>query len=140
MSITYYLGKTFTNVLIEDFYLKRKFVSIVRLYLEGADTYFSITCGEENVIIREQKERPKNAVSGDFEYVIVEQSIDWLKNATLTSIKYLIDNFGIRRGVAFFFDGNHNFVFYNKGYEIEDTDFFDLNINPLSLDYQLIDM
>ncbi|MDR0698102.1 MAG: hypothetical protein LBG28_02610 [Tannerella sp.] len=133
------IAKTFEKVFIEWFYLNDTPVSIVRLYIKG-DLYFDITCCEENVSIREQEEIPENKVFQEFAYKPIEQNIEWLHQCKIDSIKYLMDLHNIKRGILFIFHNNHNFVYYNKGYEFDDNDIFEIDANIKLLPYVLIDI
>ncbi|GHV59590.1 hypothetical protein FACS1894182_13920 [Bacteroidia bacterium] len=131
------IGKVLEKVLLECFYMNDKFISIVRLYVQ-LYSYFDITCCEENVFIREQKEDPVKTVSGKYNYIPMEQNIEWLHQGKVFSIKYLIDSHSIKRGILFIFDNRHNFVYYNTGYEMEDNAVFDIDVNLKLLPYNLI--
>jgi alanine-alpha-ketoisovalerate/valine-pyruvate aminotransferase len=122
------IGKNIEKLFLEWFYLNNSPVSIIRLYVKF-DSYFDITSCEENVFIREQKEFPHNEICGEFVYKPIEQKIKWLYKCRVVSIKYLIDSNNIKRGILFIFEQDHNFAFYNKGYEFDDDNKFELDIN-----------
>ncbi len=133
------IRKNIDKIFLEWFYFNDQPDSIIRLYIK-VDSYFDITCCEENVFIREQKETPTKTNSGEFIFKPIEQNIEWLHQCKIISIKYLIDFKNIKRGVLLIFDHNHNFVFYNKGYEIDDNNKFEIDINIKSLQYFLMDI
>ncbi|GHT84144.1 hypothetical protein FACS18947_1170 [Bacteroidia bacterium] len=133
------IGTVLKKVLLEYFYMNNECISIVRLYVQ-LDSYFDITCCEENVFIREQKESPIKTVSGEFNYIPIEQNIKWISQYKVFSIKYLIDSLNIKRGILFIFDSGHNFVYYNTGYEMGDNNVFDIDINLKLLSYSLRDI
>ncbi|GHU75488.1 hypothetical protein FACS189413_19940 [Bacteroidia bacterium] len=139
MSLKNCIGKIFESVLLEWFYLNNIPISIVRLYIK-VNSYFDITCCEENVFIKEQKDIPNTTISHEFIYKPIEQHIEWLHHCKVISIKYLIDSKNIRRGILFMFEHDHNFAFYNKGYEYDDNDVFEIDINTNSVFYDLIDI
>lgn len=87
-----------------------------------------------------KKKNPKNTNSGEFVYMPIEQKIKWLYQCRIIAIKYLVDSNNIKRGILFLFEHDHNFAFYNKGYELDDDDKFELNINLNILDYKMIDI
>ncbi|NDW13672.1 hypothetical protein D0T50_12335 [Bacteroides sp. 214] len=122
------IGKTIKKILLEWFYFNEQPESIVRLYIE-IDSYFDITCSEENVFIREQKDAPINVVCQQFAYKPIEKHVEWLSQSRVVSIKYLVDFQYIKRGVLFVFDNNHNFVFYNEGYANGDNAKFEVDVD-----------
>ena len=133
------IGKSVEGVLLEWYYFNEQPDSIVRLYIK-VSSYFDITCCEENVFIREQKETPTDIISGQFIYKPIEQQIEWLHQCKIVSIKYLVDSLNIKRGILFIFEHNHNFIFYNKGYEFDDNKKFEIDINVNSLPYDAVDI
>ena len=50
------IGNILEQVFLEWFYINNNPISIVRLYVKF-DSYFDITCCEENVFIREEKKK-----------------------------------------------------------------------------------
>jgi hypothetical protein len=132
-----YKGNIIEQVFLEWFYLNDVPVSVIRLYVK-IHSYFDITCCEEKVVIREQKEPPRIVISGEYVYKPVEQTIKWLHQCGIVSVKYLTDSNDIRRGLLFIFEHNHNFIFYNRGYELDDDDKFEIDVNVDALPYKII--
>jgi hypothetical protein len=139
MNLKYYIGKFVKEIIIEWFYMDEKPISIIRLYVRINDIYLNITCCEENINIKEQK-RPLKINIEKFSYVPITEEIDWLPQYKLTSIKFLIDKYNIKRGVLFVFDNRHNFTYYNKGYEVKDENLFYIDVNIGLLPYDLINV
>ena len=133
-----YIGQTFEDVLIVWLYLNGNPVCIVNFYVKG-HSYFRISCSEENVTIREQKEAPQDFTFDEFTNKVIKQDIEWLQKNTVVSIKYLIDSYNIKRGLIIFFENNHNIVFYNEGYDYGDEEIFEKDININSLPYEMVD-
>jgi len=133
------IGKVIERVFLEWYYFNGQPDSISRLYVK-VNSYFDITCCEENVFIREQKETPTVIISGEFTYKPIEQNIEWLHQCRIISIKYLVNSFNIKRGILFIFSYNHNFIFYNEGYEFDDIDKFEIDVNMNLLPYNVIDI
>jgi hypothetical protein len=133
------IGKGIERIFLEWFYFNNQPESIGRLYIQ-VDSYFDITCCEENVFIREQKETPTTQIFDEFTYKPIEQNIEWLHQCEIISIKYLVDSLNIKRGILFVFEQNHNFMFYNRGYEFDDEDNFEIDVNMNSLLYDVIDI
>ena len=140
MNIKNCVGKIIKNVFLEWFYLNGISTSIVRLYIETDENFYDITCCEENVFIRIQKEFPEDKDFKEFFYKPLKQNIEWLNKCKILYIKYLVDCLNLKRGILFIFENDHNFVFYNKGYEIEDKELFEIDINVALLPYNLIDL
>ena len=133
------IGKSVERVFLEWYYFNDQPYSIIRLYIK-VDLYFGITCCEENIAIREQKETPMTINSGEFTYTIIHQDSKWLSQYKIVSIKYLVDSLGIKRGLLFVFEHNHNFMFYNKGYEFDDEEKFEIDVDINLLPYGVIDI
>ena len=133
------IGKSIEKMFLEWYYFNDQPYSIIRLYIK-VDLYFGITCCEENISIREQKEIPMTINSGEFTYKIIHQDIKWLSQYKIVSIKYLVDSLGIKRGLLFVFEHNHNFMFYNKGYEFDDEEKFEIDVDINLLPYGVIDI
>ena len=64
----------------------------------------------------------------------------WLSQYKIISIKHLVDSLGIKRGLLFVFEHNHNFMFYNKGYEFDDEEKFEIDVDINLLPYGVIDI
>ena len=133
------IGKSIEKMFLEWYYFNDQPYSIIRLYIK-VDLYFDITCCEENISIREQKEIPMTINSGEFTYKIIHLDIKWLSQYKIISIKHLVDSLNIKRGLLFVFEHNHNFMFYNKGYEFDDEEKFEIDVDINLLPYGVIDI
>jgi len=134
------IGEKIKKVLLKYFYLEGNYISTTGLYIMMDNVFYRINCCEENVFVRTQKEIPQDLNEGGFYYKLQEQNIEWLQQSKVISIKYLIDSVHIKRGVIFFFDNHHNLLYFNKGYEFEDEEIFEIDINTKSLLYNLADV
>jgi hypothetical protein len=133
------IGKNIEKVFLEWFYFNAQPDSIIRLYIK-VDSYYDIICCEENVFIREQQKMPISTISREFTYKPIEQNIEWLHQCKIVAIKYLVDINNIKRGIMLIFEHNHNFIFYNNGYESGDNDEFEIDTNIDLLPYSVIDI
>lgn len=120
------VGKIIEKIFLEWFYLDEQLDSIIRLYIKIGLIY-DITCCEEDVYIREQREMPPNRIEEGYAYVPKEVNIEWLHKCKITSICFLVDCNSIKRGIVVIFENNHNFVFYNKGYAFNDHKEFEID-------------
>ena len=133
------IGESIERVFLEWYYFNDQPCSIIRLYIK-VESYFDITCCEENISIREQKEIPMTINSGEFTYKLIQQDIEWLSQYKIISVKYLVDSLNVKRGLLFIFEHNHNFIFYNKGYEFDDEGKFDIDVDVYLLLYDAVDV
>ena len=111
------------KVFLECFFENEKFLSIISLIIKF-NSYTSILCSEENVFINENDSIPLKTVSGNFTYLLIEQEIGWLSTRNIVSMKYLIDDSNIKRGIIILFEGNHNIIHYNMGYDFDEKKYF----------------
>ena len=133
------IGESIERVFFEWYYFNDQPCSIIRLYIK-VESYFDITCCEENISIREQKEIPMTINSGEFTYKLIQQDIEWLSQYKIISVKYLVDSLNVKRGLLFIFEHNHNFIFYNKGYEFDDEGKFEIDVDVNLLLYDAVDV
>lgn len=133
------IGKSIERIFLEWYYFNDQPCSIIRMYIK-VESYFDITCCEESIFIREQKEVPTTGSSGDFTYKLIQQDIKWLSRYKIISIKYLLDSFNVKRGLLFVFEHNHNLMFYNRGYEFDDEEKFEIDVDINLLPYDIIDV
>ena len=133
------IGKSIERIFLEWYYFNDQPCSITRLYIK-VDSYFGITCCEENISIREQKEVPMTVNSGEFTYKLIQQDIKWLSQYKIISIKYLLDSFNVKRGLLFVFEHSHNLMFYNKGHEFDDEEKLEIDVDINLLSYDVIDI
>jgi len=140
MTLDDVIGKFATKVFLEWFFMNNEPVSIIRLFIQINDIYLNITCCEENVIIKAQKESPTIMAFQEFSYKPIEQNIEWLNQYKIVSIKYLIDSVNIKRGILFTFENAHNLVYYNEGYKFDDIETFAIDVNLKQLPYIFTDV
>jgi hypothetical protein len=95
--------------------------------------YVNILCSEESVCVSEQEKSPNIVISENFSYVPIEKKIDWLAFCKIKSINFLVDKYNVKRGILFFLDNNHNFAYYNKGYEFGDKNVFEIDMDIYSI-------
>ena len=133
------IGKSIERIFLEWYYFNDQPCSIIRLYIK-VDLYFDITCCEESISIREQKEIPTTVNSGDFTYKLIQQDIKWLSQCKIISMKYLLDSLNVKRGLLFVFEHSHNLMFYNRGYEFDNEGKLGIDVDISLLPYDIIDV
>jgi hypothetical protein len=140
MSLKDCIGKVVRKVFLEWFYMNDEPISIIRLHIQLDTVCFSVLCSEEDVCVKKQEKNPTKIIAEKFNYIPVEREIYWLHYHEILSVNYLIDDHKIKRGIVFIFNNHHNFVYYNRGYEIKDSGEFDVDVNIKSLPYSLVDI
>lgn len=114
------------NILLEKYYYKGYFDSIISIYVNDGSKYYGIICSEGNITLHVSDECPESISDGDCRYQIEELEEEMLKNYKVDSVIF-IGSEDWTYGIVLLFDNGHNLVFYNTDYAEGDEDIFEID-------------